>query len=579
MYGGIVSFPTSQNHGTRGYHYWKIQGHMMESQYKTIGVGISSRPLANYHPNVWGDRFLPYIPESRDEVHKKQLVEELKEEVKRELHDTSDDYTRQLKLVDTIQRLGIEYHFEQEIDQTLLNLSQKLDNYCKNNHDLCTVALGFRLLRQHGHKISCKIFDKFKDEKGVFKTEDVAGMLEFFEATHLRIHGEDILDHAYDFTRNYLQSILPSLGHDDHVAQQVNNALYGYSNRRGLPRVEARHYISIYGKCASHHPVLLKLAKLDFNLLQSMHKRELSELYRWWKGLEVTTKLPYARDRLVETYFWIVGVYFEPKYGVARKFLTKLQSIGSLFDDTYDAYGIHQELQLFTDAIERWDISCLDQLPDYMQIIYKALMEIFEEVKEEMIRQGTSYRINYGIEAMKVMARDYFYEAKNWREAKYKPKMEEYMQVATSSTAYTSLMIISFLGMPNFVKKQHFDWVLSKPHIVRATLIICRLTDDIVGHEFERQREHIPSSIECYMDEHKVSKEETISVFKNQIEDAWKYINEAFLSPTKVPVPILYRILNFARVIEVIYSKGDWYTNVGPEMQSFINQLFIDPIP
>lgn len=95
----------------------------------------------------------------------------------------------------------------------------------------------------------------------------------------------------------------------------------------------------------------------------------------------------------------------------------------------------------------------------------------------------------------------------------------------------------------------------------------------------ERKREHIPSSIECYMEEHNVSKKETVFLFNNQIESAWKDVNEAFLMPTKIPAPLLYRILNFARVIEVIYSKGDWYTNVGPQMQTFINQLLVHPLP
>lgn len=84
--------------------------------------------------------------------------------------------------------------------------------------------------------------------------------------------------------------------------------------------------------------------------------------------------------------------------------------------------------------------------------------------------------------------------------------------------------------------------------------------------------------MECYIDEHKVSKQEAVYEFNNQIEAAWKDINEGFLRPTTFPTPLLYRILNFARVIEVIYSKGDWYTHVGPEMQSFINQLLIDPV-
>lgn len=126
-----------------------------------------------------------------------------------------------------------------------------------------------------------EIFNKFKDDENGFKVPDsekVIAVVEFFEAVHLRIHGEDVLDDAVVFTRNHLESVLPSLSNP--FAEQVRHALYGYSNRRGLPRVEAWKYISIYGQYASHHQSLLKLAKLDFNMLQDMHKRELSELSR-----------------------------------------------------------------------------------------------------------------------------------------------------------------------------------------------------------------------------------------------------------------------------------------------------------
>lgn len=81
------------------------------------------------------------------------------------------------------------------------------------------------------------------------------------------------------------------------------------------------------------------------------------------------------------------------------------------------------------------------------------------------------------------------------------------------------------------------------------------------------------------MEEHNVTKESAVSEFKKQIEEGWKDINEAFLKPTEIPAPLLYRILNFARVIENIYFKDqDWYTHVGPEMQTFIRLLFIDHI-
>ena len=59
---------------------------------------------------------------------------------------------------------------------------------------------------------------------------------------------------------------------------------------------------------------------------------------------------------MVECYFWIVGVYFEPQYSLARKLLTKVISMTSIIDDIYDVYGIPEELDLFTAAIDRFNL-------------------------------------------------------------------------------------------------------------------------------------------------------------------------------------------------------------------------------
>lgn len=69
--------------------------------------------------------------------------------------------------------------------------------------------------------------------------------------------------------------------------------------------------------------------------------------------MDCARKLPFARDRLVECYFWILAVYFEPHYGLARRFLTKVIAMTSILDDIYDVYGTLEEITLFTDAIER----------------------------------------------------------------------------------------------------------------------------------------------------------------------------------------------------------------------------------
>ena len=122
------------------------------------------------------------------------------------------------------------------------------------------------------------VFKKFKDEEGNFKESlvgDLPGMLALYEATHLMVHGEDILDEAQAFTTAHLQSMAPDS--DNPLKKQVIHALER-PIRKSLIRVEARHYISIYQEYDSHNKSLLKLAKLDFNLLQSLHRKELSEI-------------------------------------------------------------------------------------------------------------------------------------------------------------------------------------------------------------------------------------------------------------------------------------------------------------
>ena len=72
------------------------------------------------------------------------------------------------------------------------------------------------------------------------------------------------------------------------------------------------------------------------------------------ESLDFAMNLPFARDRIVECYFWIVSVYFEPQYSLAREILTKVISMISILDNIYDAYGTLEELEPFTEAIERF---------------------------------------------------------------------------------------------------------------------------------------------------------------------------------------------------------------------------------
>ena len=103
-------------------------------------------------------------------------------------------------------------------------------------------------------------------------------MLSLYEACHLRIHREDILDEALAFTITHLESTYESQV-SPILVKQVKHALK-QPLHKGLPRLEARHYIGIYQEDPSHNKTLITLAKRDFNLLQKQHQKELAYITR-----------------------------------------------------------------------------------------------------------------------------------------------------------------------------------------------------------------------------------------------------------------------------------------------------------
>ncbi|KAJ8753399.1 hypothetical protein K2173_019798 [Erythroxylum novogranatense] len=475
------------------------------------------------------------------------------------LMNPSDGRSQKLNMIDSVQRLGVAYHFEPEIECALNEIAANF-NY-EIECDLYTAALQFRLLRQQGIKVSCDTFQKFKDGRGNFKEcllKDVQGMLSLYEAAHLGIRGEDILNEAIAFTTAGLQSVLNQLSIQ--LAEQVRHAL-SRPIRKCLPRLEARQYISFYSTDESHNKTLLKFAKMDFNLLQGLHQKELGGITKWWKNEEASTKFPYARDRIVECYFWVLGVYFEPKYALARKIMTKIIAMLSIIDDTYDAYGTNEELQLLTESIQRWDTEAVDMLPESMRKVCLMIFRLYNDIGEEMEKQGMPFAIHYAKEAIKKTIQSYHAESK-WRDEGYLPTFEEYMQIALFSSGYPVLSVISFLGIVESSTKEAIEWVQNFPKIVEASSIIARLMDDVVSHMLEQERPHVASAVECYLKQYGgAAKEEAIEYFRKEIVNGWKDINEQCLRPTPVPLFFLERILNLARVMDAIYKDDDGYTN------------------
>ncbi|KAK8977895.1 hypothetical protein V6N11_000222 [Hibiscus sabdariffa] len=534
-----------------------------------------NRHLAEFDPDLWGDVFQSSTPET--DVDRLEY-EELKEEVRRMLVTNTDKPSQKVHEIDAVLRLGVAYHFQKEIEDALQIIYHHHCNYVQVDDDLRTTAVRFRLLREHGFHVHCDdTFNKFKDENGKFEealTSDVKGMLELYEAANVQVHGESTLEEALSFTKFHLK--LAQTKVDYALSTQIADAL-NRSLRKSLPRLVARTYIPIYEGYGAQYQNLVKFAKFDFKIVQDCHKKEINEIRRWWKSLDFANNFHFARDRMVECYLWIVGVYFEAHYSIARVFMTKVLCLTSLLDDIYDAYGTNEELEIFTKAINRWDINCIDQLPDYMKLCYTAVFNVYKEMEDLTAEQGKSYRIQYAIEAMKLQCQAYYAEFK-WLHDDYIPTLEEYMSVALVTSTYHLLTVVSFVGMEDDITKETFVWAFTDPKILRASTIICRLMDDVVTHQFERVRGHPPSAVECYMKQYGASRQVAYDELYKQIKSAWKDMNEGYLKPTAVPTSALDRILNLTRVLDLFYKDEDGYTVVCDSVKASIKSLLIDLI-
>ncbi|MCE5166518.1 hypothetical protein HAX54_021087, partial [Datura stramonium] len=65
------------------------------------------------------------------------------------------------------------------------------------------------------------------------------------------------------------------------------------------------------------------------------------------RNLDIIEDLFFARDRIVESFFFAVGIASEPQYGSIRKWVTKVFQLVLIIDDVYDIYGALADVQQF----------------------------------------------------------------------------------------------------------------------------------------------------------------------------------------------------------------------------------------
>ncbi|WVZ94928.1 hypothetical protein U9M48_040755 [Paspalum notatum var. saurae] len=524
---------------------------------------------ATFHPSLWGDFFLTYKPPTAPQhAYMKERAELLKEEV-REIIKGTNELPKILDLVVKLQRLGLDSHYETEIDEHL----HFVYNSSYDVKDLNLVSQRFYLLRKNGYGVSSDEFLNFKDKEGNFAAADIESLLSLYNAAYLRTHDEKVLDEAIIFTRSHLEAALNSL--ESKLADEVSLSLQTPLFRR-VRILETRNYIPIYENEPARNEAILEFAKLNFNLLQLLYCEELKTVTLWWKQLNVETNLSFIRDRIVEMHFWMAGACSEPKYSVSRVILTKMTAYITILDDIIDTYSTTEEGVLLAKAICRCNEDATELLPDYMKDFYRFLLKTFDSCEEEL-GPSKRYRVFYLKEMLKILVRAYSQEIQ-WRDEHYVPEtIDKHLEISRVSVGAYQLACSSFVGMDDIITKEVLDWLLTYPELLKCFTTFVRLSNDIASTEREQTGGHHASTIQCYMLQHSTTTHDACEKIKELIEDSWKDMMKLCLTPTEQPKVVARTVVDFARTGDYMYKKTDAFT-FSHTIKDMIELLYVEPI-
>ncbi|KAG5625401.1 hypothetical protein H5410_010619 [Solanum commersonii] len=286
-----------------------------------------------------------------------------------------------------------------------------------------------------------------------------------------------------------------------------------------MPRLETRWYISIYERMPNANPLLLELAKLDFNIVQATHQEDLKILSR-----------------------------------------SKVIVFIAIVDDIYDVYGTLDELELFTHAIQRWDTKAMENLPDYMKVCYLALINTTNEVAYEIYANHT-------------------YQEARWYYNGYKPSLEEYIDNGWISIAVPMVLVHALFLVTNQITKEALDSLTNYPDIIRWSATIFRFNDDLGTSLDELKRGDIPKSIQCYMNEKGVSEEEAREHIRFLIKETWELMNSSAHKENSLFSETFVEIAkNIARTAHCMYLKGDSHGIQNTDIKSSISNILFHPI-
>ncbi|KAM3343691.1 (3S,6E)-nerolidol synthase 1-like [Capsicum galapagoense] len=497
-----------------------------------------------------------------------QLVNDVKYALRTERNGNRLD---NLALVDALQRMGIEHHFQEEIDSILQKEYEDSTCFVKyqNPYD---VSLSFRLLRQEGYHVPADVFTKFKNNDdgtfGVNLSQDVRGLIGLYEAAQLGVEGEHILDELANFGGEHLNARLTN--NDSCGQARLIKETLKYPYHKSLASCKAKSFISNFkGINGWGRSTLQELANIDHSITKEIHQHELAQVSRWWRSLGLAEELKLLRDQPLKWYTWPMAVLTDPRMSQQRIELAKCITFVYVIDDIFDLYGTVEGLTLFSQAVNRWELSAMMDLPEYMWSSYRALYDTINDIGDNIYKIHGQNPTQNLRNTWASLCNAFLKEAK-WFASGVIPTADEYLKNGLVSSGVHAVLVHLFYLLGLGVSSISLEDISA---ISASAAMILRLWDDLGTAKDENQEGTDGSYIECYIKENKdasleLAREHVIKL----IEDEWKQLNKEHLRlMSRSSRSFSKASLNSARMVPLMYNYDD--NQSLPVLQEYIKSM------
>ncbi|GMY33123.1 ent-kaurene synthase, chloroplastic-like isoform X1 [Fagus crenata] len=509
-----------------------------------------------------------------------------------------DIYTR-LCMVDSLERLGIDRHFRKEIKSVL---DEMYRYWLQGEEDIfldtATCAMAFRILRVNGYDVSSDPFTRLSEDHfscylgGYVK--DIGAVLELFRASEIIIHPDEfVLEKQNFWTSHFLKQELSNGsihagGLNKYVDQEVENALRfpfhanleRLSNKRAIEHYnknKTRILKTAYSSSNTGNEDLLKLAVEDFNICQSIHRKELKYLARWVIESRLD-KLKFARQKLAYCYFSGAATLFSPELSDARISWAKNGVLTTVVDDFFDIGGSEEELVNLIQLVEKWDVNVsTDCCSEKVEIIFSALHSTICEIGDKAFtwqgRNVISHIIDIWLNLLKSMLKE-----AEWLRDKSVPSMDEYMTNGYVSFALGPIVLPAlFLAGPKLSEE-----IVGTPeihHLYELMSSCGRLLNDIRSFKRESEEGKLNAVSLCMIHGGGVfTEEEAIKELKSIIGSKRRELLKLVLQEKGSVVPRACKdfFWKMIKVLHLFYMKDDGFTS--NEMINAVNAVIEEPI-